>query len=230
VRDFARTLAVAVTLLASCTAPAKAPAAAPEVSPPWYEAEIQAFEAADRAHPPASGQVLFVGSSSIRMWKDVAGDMGVPALNRGFGGSRTREVLAVADRIVFPYRPSTIVYYCGDNDLGTDNHDSAAAAAGFTAFAELARRRLPGVRILYLSIKPSVARWSNWPAMAAANALVQDYAAETEGVEFVDLAPCLLGADGRPDPALFLADGLHLNAAGYARWARIVRTQLHSPR
>lgn len=195
---------------------------------PWYEPEIRAFEAADREHPPALGQVLFVGSSSIRMWTTLAEDMGVPVLNRGFGGSRTFEVLAVADRIVFPYQPSTIVYYCGDNDLGTDNHDGAAAAQGFLTFAQLARRRLPGVRILYLSIKPSLARWSNWPAMAEANAIVRRHAEATDGVEFVDLGPCLLGADGRPDPALFLPDGLHLNRAGYARWAEIVRARLRA--
>lgn len=195
---------------------------------PWYEPEIRAFEQADREHPPAAGQVLFVGSSTIRMWDGLEADMKQPVLQRGFGGSKTREVLAVAERIVFPCRPATIVYYCGDNDLGTDNRDAAGAAQGFIEFAELARRRLPGVRLLYLSIKPSVARWSNWPAMAEANALVQRYAGSTEDVEFVDLAPTLLGPDGRPDPALFLADGLHLDRAGYARWAEIVRARLQT--
>lgn len=218
----------------------EAPPPAPEAPPPalaaperaavepWYEPEIRAFEQADREHPPAAGQVLFVGSSTIRMWDGLEADLGQPVLKRGFGGSKTREVLAVAERIVFPCRPATIVYYCGDNDLGTDNRDAAGTAQGFIEFAELARRRLPGVRILYLSIKPSIARWSNWPAMAEANALVQRYAEATEGVEFVDLAPTLLGPDGRPDPTLFLADGLHLDRAGYARWAEVVRARLQA--
>ncbi|MFG0259146.1 MAG: hypothetical protein ACF8LK_02245, partial [Phycisphaerales bacterium JB041] len=93
---------------------------APESAVPdaWYEREIWAFEAADRADPPEPGRVLFIGSSSFRLWKTLEADMvPVPVLNRGFGGSKTGEVLAVFDRIVVPYAPSVIVYYCGDNDL-----------------------------------------------------------------------------------------------------------------
>jgi len=214
------------------TPPVPAPATEPasQRPEPWYEREIRAFEEADRAHPPRPGQVLFVGSSSIRLWEGLEQDMGLPVLQRGFGGSKTGDVLAVAERIVFPYRPSTIVYYCGDNDLGTDGHDATAAAGGFIELAERARSRLPGVRILYLSIKPSPARWSNWASMAEANAIVRRYAESTDGVEFLDLGPCLLGGDGRPDPALFRDDGLHLNRAGYARWAAIVRPRLAGSR
>lgn len=212
----------ALLLLASCSGPVVR--GAPEA---WYEAEIRAFEDSDRVAMPAPGGVLFVGSSSVRMWGTLAADM-APArvLNRGFGGSKTPEVLAEMDRVVFPYRPSVIVYYCGDNDLGTDNTDSWAAASGFVEFAERVRARQPGTSILYMSIKPSVARWSNWPAMQRANLVVEAYCDSTEGVEFVDLGSCLLGADGRPDPALFEADGLHLNAAGYRLWTERLRPRV----
>jgi lysophospholipase L1-like esterase len=176
---------------------------------------------------PAPGGVLFVGSSSVRMWGTLAADM-APArvLNRGFGGSKTPEVLAEMDRVVFPYRPAVIVYYCGDNDLGTDNTDSWAAANGFVEFAERVRARQPGTTILYMSIKPSVARWNNWPAMQRANLIVEAYCDSTEGVEFVDLGSCLLGAGGTPEPALFEADGLHLNAAGYRLWTERLRPRV----
>ncbi|MEZ6318479.1 MAG: GDSL-type esterase/lipase family protein, partial [Phycisphaerales bacterium] len=192
-----------------------------------YEPEIAGFEAADAASPPAPGQVLFIGSSSIRMWKTLADDMAPAAvLNRGFGGSKTPEVLAVMDRIVYPYDPAAIVYYCGDNDLGDSNTDSAAAADGFITFAERVHERWPGVPILYLSIKPSLARWSNWAAMDRANALVAGYAADTEGVEFVDVGSCLLGPSGAPQPTLYVEDGLHLSPEGYARWTVIVRPRV----
>ncbi|MBS0188055.1 MAG: hypothetical protein JSS51_08295 [Planctomycetes bacterium] len=192
--------------------------------PAWYEPEIRAFESADKVHAPASGSVLFIGSSSIRMWKTLEADMSpVPVLNRGFGGSQTRDVNAVFDRIVLPYKPSIIVYYCGDNDLGTDNTDSRAAADGFIAFAERAHRTLPRVRIFYVAIKPSLARWKNWPAMEAANAIVRAYCEKTPDTAYLDVATPMLTEQKTPDPTLFLGDGLHMNAKGYAIWTAVVR-------
>lgn len=206
---------------ANSNASEPAPASAEQA---WYEPEIRAFEEADRAAPPAAGMVLFVGSSSIRMWDSLERDMApAPVLKRGFGGSRTGEVLAVFDRIVRPYKPRVIVYYCGDNDLGTDNTDAAGAAEGFIAFDRRARDLWPDVRVLYIAIKPSIARWRNWDAMRRANEIVRAYCDATPGAEFLDIATPMLGADGTPDPTLFLGDGLHLNAKGYALWTSVVR-------
>lgn len=196
---------------------------------PEFEAEIKAFEAADRAHPPVSGQVLFVGSSSFRMWSSLATDMGdVPTVNRAFGGSRTADVLAAFDRIVAPQQPAVIVYYCGDNDLGEHNTDAQAAADGFIAFHRRATARWPNVQVLYVAIKPSLARWSNWDAMRKANGLVRAYCDRTAGATFVDIIPVTLAPDGRPNPALFKADGLHLNAEGYRAWTGVIRPAVDS--
>lgn len=190
----------------------------------WYEPEIRAFEAADRASPPAPGQVLFIGSSSIRMWNSLAEDMApAPVLKRGFGGSTTPDVLAVFDRIARPYAPSIIVYYCGDNDLGTDNPDAEAAAQGFLSFERLAREAWPDVEVMYIAIKPSIARWRNWEAMRRANRIVRDHCEQTRGSTFLDIATLMLTPEGVPDPSLFLEDGLHLNEKGYAAWTAVVR-------
>jgi lysophospholipase L1-like esterase len=209
------------SLLAACVS------SPPPTEAPWYEPEIRAFEAADRENPVRPGQVLFVGSSSVRMWGTLAEDMApAPVLNRGFGGSKTPDVLAVTDRVVLPCRPGVIVYYCGDNDLADPGSAPERAAEGFIAFARRVRARLPGTPILYLSIKPSPARWARWPAMREANALVAAYAEAMPGVEFVDVATCLLGADGTPNPAYYAEDALHLSEAGYAQWTRVLRPRV----
>lgn len=158
------------------------------------------------------------------MWRTLAADM-APArvLNRGFGGSKTGDVLAVFDRIVRPYAPSVIVYYCGDNDLGTENTDWAGAAEGFVEFDRRARALWPRVKVLYIAIKPSVARWGNWTAMAQANEAVRGYCERTAGATYLDTATPMLQDGGRPDPALFMPDGLHLNEAGYRLWTGVVR-------
>lgn len=198
--------------------------AAPVASVTWYEPEIVAFERADTASPPPPGQVLFIGSSSIRMWESLTVDMRpMPVLNRGFGGSKTGEVLAVFDRIVLPYQPSIIVYYCGDNDLGTDNTDSQAAAEGFIAFDRRARAAWPDVRVFYIAIKPSIARWNNWSAMMRANELVRSYCDRTSSATYLDTATPTLMPDGTPDRMIFEEDGLHLNEKGYSIWTAVIR-------
>ncbi len=158
------------------------------------------------------------------MWKSLAEDMRpVPVINRGFGGSKTAEVLEVFDRVVMPHKPSIIVYYCGDNDLGLDNTDSLSAANGFLKFCRRARANLPGVQVFYIPIKPSVQRWSNWTAMSRTNEIVREYCERTTGVTYLDTVTPMLTSDGLPDPSIFLEDGLHINAKGYSIWKNVVR-------
>ncbi|MEK6702451.1 MAG: GDSL-type esterase/lipase family protein [Planctomycetota bacterium] len=210
---------------AAKTAEAPATKVASQPAPvAWYEPEIRAFEEADRKSPPGAGQVLFVGSSSIKLWTTLAQDTKpAPVINRGFGGSKTGEVLAVFDRVVVPCKPSVIVYYCGDNDLGVDGKDAQAAANGFIEFDRRARRLWPDVQVFYIAIKPSVQRWSNWAAMKRANDMVQEHCLRTPGATYLDIVTPMLTADGRPDPTLFKEDGLHLNAKGYAIWTSVVK-------
>jgi lysophospholipase L1-like esterase len=88
------------------------------------------------------------------------------------------------------------------------------------------RRDLPGVPVAYVSIKPSLARWSEWPRMREANDLIRQWAATQRDVRFVDVAPRMLDAQGRPRPPLFRADGLHMSPAGYAVWIAALKPVL----
>lgn len=45
-------------------------------------------------------------------------------------------------------------------------------------------------------------------------------------VEFIDLVPAFLGADGQPRRELFVEDGTHFSAAGYAVVAGLLRGKL----
>src|SRR5690349_21577675 len=98
---------------------AAAPATAPVTQPAApFGSEIRKFEESDRNHPPPKAAVLFVGSSSIRLWDTLAKDFpDQTVLNRGFGGSQIADSTRYADRIILPYRPKKIVLYAGDNDL-----------------------------------------------------------------------------------------------------------------
>jgi len=204
--------------------PRPAPAAAtPDTTSQW-EADIRAFEEADRREPVAPGGVLFVGSSSIRLWQTLAQDFpGVRALNRGFGGSQLADVRHYADRIVLPYRPRVVVLYAGDNDLA-EGRTPADVFADYRAIADTLRRVLPETRVVWIAIKPSLARWAIVEKIREANALVRAYAERDPArLAYADVFTPMLGPDGRPRSELFVDDGLHMSARGYALWTEVVR-------
>ena len=191
-----------------------------------WDAAIAAFQVQDHVHPPASGAVLFIGSSSIRFWKTLASDFPkVKTINRGFGGSEIDDATFFADRIVAPYHPRAIVMYAGDNDLA-DGDSPAYVRDDFAAFVRKVRALDPGVPIAFIAIKPSVGRKALLPQIREANALVRQYAASEHGVTYLDIFTPMLGADGQPQARWFVGDGLHMNREGYALWISIVRPWL----
>lgn len=207
-------------ILASVCTPSAAQPSQP--GPERWEADIRAFEEADRKARPPEGAILFVGSSSIRMWDTLQRDFrDVRLVQRGFGGSTLADVIFYADRIILPYRPRMVVVYAGDNDL-------AAGKAPETVFADYKtlvrriRRALPRTRIAFIAIKPSLARWKLIVSIRKANALIEEHASRHGRLLFMDVFTPMLGRDGTPRKELFLEDGLHLNARGYALWRDVL--------
>ncbi|HEX5961514.1 MAG TPA: SGNH/GDSL hydrolase family protein [Rhodanobacteraceae bacterium] len=186
--------------------------------PQQWRPDIERLVADDSARPPPQHAVLFVGSSSIRMWTTLAQDFpGVPTIDRGFGGSAIADSTYYAGRIVIPYHPRLIVMYAGDNDIA-EGCTPEQVLHEFKTFVTRTRNALPDVAIAYISIKPSLARWTLWPRMREANRLIAGWTRTRERVEFVDVAARMLGPDGKPRAALFRGDGLHMSPAGYAIW------------
>jgi lysophospholipase L1-like esterase len=215
-----RLIAAFALILVAC------PVAFGEASADPWQSEIDALTTNDRARPPPRHGVLFVGSSSIRMWTTLAADFpGVPVINRGFGGSMIPDSTNNAGRLVIACRPNLVVLYAGDNDI-EGGHAPAQVIADFKAFVARLRHDLPRVEIAFVSIKPSVARAALWPRMREANAGIAGWAHAQRGIHYVDIASKMLDANGSARPELFLADGLHMNREGYAIWVEALQPLL----
>lgn len=202
--------------------PAKtAPRIPDQVSNAAWETDMKRFAAEDAQSPPPQGGVVFTGSSSIRLWDTLAQDFpGVPVINRGFGGSELRDSTWYADRTIVRYAPRQILIYAGDNDLHS-GRSPQQLRADFIAFVERVRRDLPKAKIAYISTKPSPSRAQLLPAQREANALVAEEAKRL-GVDYIDVFTPMLDAAGQPNEALFIDDRLHMNAAGYDIWQRVI--------
>ena len=184
---------------------------------------LAAFAAADLKNAPEPGAVLFVGSSSIRLWDGLEEQFeDARVLKRGFGGSRLTDCVKHLDRLVVNYRPRLVLLYAGDNDLA-EGGSPEDVLGRVRAFAEGVHGRLPETRIMFISIKPSPARRALLHKARAANDLVRAYADGHPLVDYVDVFTPMLAADGSPRAELFRKDELHLNDQGYALWRKIIR-------
>ena len=212
-----RVLAGILLVAAGVSMAGNKPPADPD--PNRFAPEIKAFAESDSKNAVPPEPVLFVGSSSIRLWRTHESFPDLPVINRGFGGSHISDVLHFADRVVLPYQPKVIVFYAGDNDLA-GGKSAQRVLEDYRKFVGLVHAARPAARIVFVAVKPSGSRWSLWPEMNKANELVRDFCKRDARLVYADLNAALLGADGTPDSGLFLKDQLHLNAKGYALWTK----------
>ena len=190
--------------------------------------EIAAFVTSDQAAPPAPCQILFVGSSSIRIWKTVAQDMApLPVINRGFGGSHIEHVNRWFDQIVAPYHPRSIVFYAGENDLAAGK-SVQRVIDDFDAFMARKSQVLGQTPVYFIALKPSKLRFAQLDAQKQVNDAIHARAGKRSDLYYVDVVPPMLD-NGKPRD-IFIADGLHMNHDGYAIWTPIVKAplQLHA--
>jgi lysophospholipase L1-like esterase len=189
--------------------------------PARWEAEIAKFEAEDMKSPPHADPIVFVGSSSIRLWKAADAFSDLPVINRGFGGSDIPAVTHFLPRIVTKYRPRAVVFYSGDNDIAA-GRSGERVARDFDEFVQRVRKELPDAKLIVIGIKPSIKRWAMIEQMRDANRRIRATIQSTPGVVFIDVEPDMLGADGNPRAELFRDDGLHMNEQGYEVWNRLI--------
>jgi len=191
-----------------------------------WKQQLEHYYASDSIRFPEKGQILFVGSSSIGMWKNIESYFpGHKLLARGFGGSRMSDVLYHIQRLVIDYRPGQIVLYCGENDL-SNGVSPAELLIDIQTFVRILELQLPGVPIVLLSVKPSPMLYKIFGRQTEFNQLLQEYAKTKKQLKFVDIVPLMLDKNGKPDEQLYLKDKLHINAQAYTRWAGAIQPHL----
>lgn len=203
------------------------PAIAQEVKPPFWE-DIQAFKKQDSLSFPAAGQILFVGSSSFAMWKNVQDDFPeYKILNRGFGGSSLTDLIYYAEDVILKYKPKQIVIYCGENDFAGNNSLYAAQVAErFEQLFNIIRSTYKKTSVAYISMKPSPSRKHLMPKFNVANMMIKEFLRKKKKAKFIDVYYPMLRSDGSPEEDIFLEDKLHMNAKGYAIWQKIIQPYL----
>jgi len=191
-----------------------------------YQKEIDQFRKQDSISAPPKKAVLFVGSSSFRLWKDVQGAFpDTKIINRGFGGSTLEDVINHMDNVIFPYQAKQIVIYCGENDIASGETPQTVLQRFDKLFTAI-REKQPRVPVVYVSMKPSPSREKFREAFIQGNTLIKEYLAGKKNTTYVDVFTPMLDDSGQPKSDIFLKDNLHMNEKGYAIWTEALKPVL----
>jgi lysophospholipase L1-like esterase len=186
-----------------------------------WEKDIAAFEEKDKASPPPQNEIVFVGSSTVRMWKTAEAFPDLKVLNRGFGGSQISDSVKYADRIILPYKPRIVVVFAGGNDINVGKAPEQVAE-DFKSLVGRIHAALPKTKVYYISLFPNVKRREQDAKCVKVNELIQAFLKTDERLGYIDTAKAMRAADGGPRPELLADDGLHMNPDGYKIWNEIV--------
>jgi lysophospholipase L1-like esterase len=193
-----------------------------------WEQEIRNFEHRDSVETYSKDAVLFIGSSSIRLWSTIQEDM-LPyeVIQRGFGGAKISDLAWYMKRIAYPHPCKAIVIFVANDITGVDEDKTPEEIARlFQYTVKTIRSRFPETPIFYIQVTPTESRWKVWGPIEQGNQLIKNKCKLLHRVYFIETATNYLDETGNPRKELFLADKLHLSPKGYAIWAEIIKKNL----
>jgi lysophospholipase L1-like esterase len=198
-----------------------------------FKQEVLQFQKSDSIVMPPKGQIVFAGSSSFTKWKDVAMYFpGYPIINRGFGGATLVDLIYYVDEAIIKYQPSQVFIYCGENDIAdVDTVSPATVLLRFKTLHTILLKKLPrATKIIFVSLKPSVARWHLETKFIEANKLIEGYIATQKNMQYLDVHTAMLDENKEVLKDIFIADKLHMNPKGYLIWQKQFAPYLTIPK
>jgi len=166
--------------------------------------------------------VVFTGSSSIRLWKDLPVLFQNPKIiNTGFGGSKASDLLYYLDELVLDFNPSKVIIYEGDNDISS-GHKINFILKNIKSIIKKIEEKNKYVQIILISAKPSIMRWDLRRKYIQLNKKYKNLALKNNNIHYADIWSQMIDS-GELKTDIFIEDGLHLNEKGYKIWEKVLR-------
>ena len=194
----------------------------------WALPEIEAFEKLDETRVYPDDAILFIGSSSIRLWKTLEEDMKpYNVIQRGYGGAHFRDMVFFTERILADHKLSMVVCFVANDISGSSRDGTPKEVLGlFKLFVKQVREKHPTIPILQIAVTPTKSRWKYWDKINQVNNLIKAYCEKRENLYFINTVPAYLDKDGQPKPEWFVSDQLHLNTEGYEVWNGLIKSEI----
>lgn len=195
--------------------------------PTRFQSEIDVIQGKQFKIDSSKEVVVFTGSSSIRMWRDVQDYYPhINAINTGFGGSHMSDLLHYLDVLVLKHKPDKVFIYEGDNDIADSKKNTDILDTTIQVVSKILET-YPDVEIYLISPKPSISRWSFKEQYEELNAMLDEYSSTNKSITYIDVWNPMLNDEGVPLPDIFVEDNLHMNEKGYKIWGDIIKAYLN---
>ncbi|MBU3025168.1 MULTISPECIES: GDSL-type esterase/lipase family protein [Zobellia] len=192
-----------------------------------FNKEVKAIvQKYDSLYDASQESIVFTGSSSIRVWKDLQERFPEhQIINSGFGGSQAIDLLQFTDELILRYHPKKVFIYEGDNDIQNKKKPKDIIRT-ITAIKDSIFKENPQTEIVFISAKPSLARWKLRRKYKRLNRKMEKMTYTDGRLLYVDVwNPMLDGRKVKQD--IFVEDGLHMNPKGYEIWYSVLKDYLN---
>ena len=175
-------------------------------------------------------RIMLAGSSSMENWSHSGEDLQpLTTYNHGIGGTTVEQWKdKLNQRLVYPYSPKIVVYYVGVNNIINTGSSQEDTANWLTEMFDDVHEHLPNTHIYYVLINELPNYRNKQAQFDFVNNAAKAYEAEHSYVTTLNAGQGLLKANGEPNQAYFLLDGLHMSLAGYAIWGKFIKDKLIS--
>lgn len=170
--------------------------------------------------------IVFTGSSSIRMWKNLESMFpDYQIINSGFGGSQSSDLFRYYNELILQYNPKKVFIYEGDNDIAAKKKTKDIIATTREIIGKIRERNI-GTQVVIIAAKPSIARWKLKRKYIRLNRAFKKLCKEDSGLEFANVWDVMMdGRKVRQD--IFIGDGLHMNNTGYDLWYSVIKPYMN---
>tara|TARA_Y100000768_G_C23915435_1_gene652127 strand:- start:504 stop:1193 length:690 start_codon:yes stop_codon:yes gene_type:complete len=220
-----RVIPLLIILLTSCSPLKKYPLK----SDKWEE-DIKVLESLDRQETCGNDCILFLGSSSIRLWNEIKSDMSpFNVVARGYGGAHFYDIIHYTKRLVKNHNPKAIVVFVANDITGSNNNSwygdlrPKEVLKLFKFFTKQVYSAHGDIPIFVIETTPTISRWKVWDKISAANDLIKNYTAKVGNLSYITTRFNFLDDEGNPVEKYFTGDKLHLNKSGYKLWSKIIK-------
>ncbi|MFH6601955.1 GDSL-type esterase/lipase family protein [Maribacter algicola] len=195
-------------------------------SPERFDNEVEAIQKKyDSLWDASNETIVFTGSSSIRIWKNLEQHFpGRQIVNSGFGGSQASDLLAHLDKLVLRFNPEKVFIYEGDNDISAKKRPGQIIKTTNTIINRI-KEQNKNVKIVLITAKPSISRWGLRRKYRRLNRKFKKLSKKDPNIDYADVwKPMLNGRKVKQD--IFIEDGLHMNDKGYKLWYDVIKNHM----
>ena len=195
-----------------------------------WENDIKALENRDNQEVCGQDCILFIGSSSIRLWENIKSDMSpYEVLGRGYGGAHFYDLIHYTERLVKNHNPKAVAVFVANDITGKDNGSwygdlrPKQVLQLFKFFTKEIQSIHGDIPIFAIETTPTISRWSVWDKISTANDLIKDYTAKKGNLNYITTRFDFLNSNDYPEEKYFVNDQLHLNKSGYNLWSKVIK-------